>query len=487
MNKGEKRNFKLLAGLMAGDKKYIELFDLIDRQNAYDETKLAKSDLYGGQLSVAKNYLFRFLLKSLVHYNSDPVAEMNQFKEQARILISRNLLSQARKALRKAFKIAEKLEAFETMHELLNLEMKIFLREPDKWTGRIVSAEKARELKKKWLEQIKNLNDFQFLAAKLEGSQKAKSPILYKTDPPQWKEIANHPLLDSAENAISQRAAIYFHSLKGKIFLYDKGWDGALMHFQAVVDIFAQNPALLKSRLSEYLAVSWQIVACFSGMGQVENALEQLEKFRNIKEVFPQARSEIQQLDYIFQLTVAVHNGPAERGLDLVSEVQKEIERSGERMKDSRILAMYYLMAYLHFLVGEHSKCLRFLQSFFEMPKNSFHKGFQLWARLLRLMLYFEMGDYLVLGNEAENVQRMISKYFSGAHISELIVKGLRKMAKEVGTKPDVELAKGVLAEFRAEKQAYSFSNDLSVLDFDLWLRSLLEKKPMEDLRKDSK
>ena len=71
LSRGEKRNFKLLTQLTSGDKKYIQLFDAIDKESDYDESKIIKDlkdDDFTRQFSVAKNYLYNSILKSLAYF-----------------------------------------------------------------------------------------------------------------------------------------------------------------------------------------------------------------------------------------------------------------------------------------------------------------------------------------------------------------------------------------------------------------------------------
>ena len=57
LTKSEKRQFKIYTSLQAGNKMYIKLFDLIEKQMQYDEKEL-KSELKIKAFPVAKIYLY---------------------------------------------------------------------------------------------------------------------------------------------------------------------------------------------------------------------------------------------------------------------------------------------------------------------------------------------------------------------------------------------------------------------------------------------
>ena len=105
LGKGDRRNFKLFAQLQDGDKQYIKLFDAIDKQVEYDEDRLLKQfegEKFTNQFSVAKNYLYNYILKTLHIFRKDAKTELNALLHQVQILMSKNLFEQAQKLLRKS-------------------------------------------------------------------------------------------------------------------------------------------------------------------------------------------------------------------------------------------------------------------------------------------------------------------------------------------------------------------------------------------------
>lgn len=482
LNKGEKRNFKLLAGLMAGDKKYIELFDLIDKQVTYDETKLSKSDLYGGQLSVAKNYLFRFLLKSLLYYNSDPISEMIQLKEQARILTSRDLLSQAQKALRKALQIADKLEAFESIHEMLDRQMELALRKLE--TKNIsqkmleIHAFKAATLKK-----MENLNAYLVLHGRLALLLNSKSRALQLEEPSELTRVKAHPLLKSAETAQSIRAKIEFFTIKRKLASYNGEWERALGFCKQAVQLYESNPPLMKINVRGYFSEVSHLVACYSGMGRHKEADQSLSNFKRLEKEHPQARSEFFQIYFVLELGLAIHLGKPQRGLELVPRIKKVLKKSRDRMPLSRVLLLHYLPAYLHFMVGNLSEALNSLNAFLAEPKTDSHINFQALARLLRLLVFFEMRDYAVLESELGNVQRFLAKHLPQYPYAEYILRAMRKLLKGVGAAPMEALLTETLEEFLKKVDRGIVLKGTDMLDFQLWLRSKLAKQSMAKMK----
>ena len=64
--------------VIGSQNKYIKIFDAIDKQKVYDEKEIIrkfKGEPTLNNFAVAKNYLFKFILKSLESYNTNVKSE----------------------------------------------------------------------------------------------------------------------------------------------------------------------------------------------------------------------------------------------------------------------------------------------------------------------------------------------------------------------------------------------------------------------------
>ena len=123
LTKSEKGYFKKINSIhIRGEKNnYMRLFEAIDRQEAFDEHKIIlqfKGDAFTNQLSVAKNYLYNLILKSLEQYYSSINSELRSLLNQIEILFNKKLFKQAEKILERAKKTAQK---YENIHYTLQL------------------------------------------------------------------------------------------------------------------------------------------------------------------------------------------------------------------------------------------------------------------------------------------------------------------------------------------------------------------------------
>ena len=98
------------------------------------------------QISVAKNYLYNTILKSLKSYRqiSSKRDEVKNLLEDVSVLFDKRLFAQANKLLRRCRKLTENYEMFSEIMQILIWELKIVVMEKtyEKKTDEIINREK---------------------------------------------------------------------------------------------------------------------------------------------------------------------------------------------------------------------------------------------------------------------------------------------------------------------------------------------------------
>lgn len=128
LSKGEKRFFKLYASRLSnsGDKKFIVLFDAIEKQKVYDEDKILEKhkQLNPVQFSNLKSHLYYQLLKSTKLCNSSNLEniKITELLDYARILYNKCLYKECVKMIDKAKAMAMENDRSVLLLEILELE-----------------------------------------------------------------------------------------------------------------------------------------------------------------------------------------------------------------------------------------------------------------------------------------------------------------------------------------------------------------------------
>ena len=129
----EKRYFTLFAQRQVQQRNtnYLKLFDAVNNMEVYDETVLLKKfrkENFVKQFSVAKNYLFTMLLKSMQEYNEENFIEWkirNMFL-QVKILAGKGLDADAARHIKKTKELAMQYEYYYVIMDVLHIEKYLF-------------------------------------------------------------------------------------------------------------------------------------------------------------------------------------------------------------------------------------------------------------------------------------------------------------------------------------------------------------------------
>ncbi len=475
LNKGEKRAFKKLAGCKSGEKKYIDLFDQIDRLDLYDEDKLRRKVTDGTGFSSSKNYLFRSLLRSLAYWDSNPHTELSRLLDQARVLMAKDLYHQALKVLRKGARLARKLEAYSVLHNFLDQQMKLLPRIPQVRSLGPRMAE-LHAAKREARELLQNLDEYAFLWHRCQLLMNTRNRVRRPEDRRELEDILSHPLLQNPTSARSTRARIHFLTVHRMMASY-QNLPGQAQHFsQQLIDIYRENDGLLLEGLQNfYSELTNQCIYTIRNQNY-PRVWELIDEFKSFREIFPQGKVEHFQSFSLLVLGYSLRTGDLDRALEVVDQIELDIRNFREQLTFPQLFILQYYLAQLFFLAGQYSDCLRCINSLLAEPKSDYRIDLQGYCRVLRLMVYFELENYLACESDLPNVQRFLERNNSYQKFETVIFKILRYMIKKAGLYSDKVIFTNSLDKFKHELAGSNNDKTDKYLNFGIWLESKARK-----------
>ena len=125
LSEADKKYFRQYAALQGGNANYLKLFNYIDSLDNYTDEKIKtafKGEAFIKQLSVAKNYLNEVILRTFRLSAETETAEtaLQLLMLDIRFLMSKRCLSQVKKMLKRAQKLAEEQENFIILINILD-------------------------------------------------------------------------------------------------------------------------------------------------------------------------------------------------------------------------------------------------------------------------------------------------------------------------------------------------------------------------------
>jgi hypothetical protein len=412
LTRGEKRNFHILAQLTAGDKKYLQLFDVIDNLEEYDELKILKKfkhdEKFEKQFAYNKNYLYNSILNSLAYFHKGIDAEYSSIILHVRILLEKNLYFQAKKLLNKAKESVLSRERFEELLRLLSVEVEII-----KSTENIkLLPDMIREIEfaeRLAIEKIANLVGYQRLERQTFILQQARHVARKEDDLQEVSSLLAHPLLQDESQALSIRARIFYNEVHRRLGFYKGEHDVASKYASRVIELYDAAPAILEE---DKLVYHKQIVYAAHHKLWTEGydvVMPLLEKIKSVKINTPQERISRFDKYYLYSMGLRVTMAD-EVSPEYLKEFTEEVETLENDLAVATRLNAAYITAHYYMVMEEYSKALVWINKFLNHPRTNLRTDLQSCMRLMNLLTHFELGNYDLIEYNLKSTYRFIYK-----------------------------------------------------------------------------
>lgn len=472
MTKGDRRNFKLFAQLQEGDKKYIQLFDAIEKQEEYDERLLLQQfegERFTNQFSVAKNYLYRYILKTLHVFQKDPYSDLMTLVHQVRILMSKNLYEQAHKLLRKAIHQAEAVESFTSLLELYQMEREIY-HFSQKMGEYSVFVKDIQDKEKEAQQKLINLSSYIHIQDQTKLIIKRIREAKGKKGAAPFQEIWDNPLIQSDQSAISIRAKIKRLSLMEECAANEGRYAESLKHSIAIVELFEQNEAIRETDNLLYLLELSNLSIHYYQNKLTDKAFATLDKLRNA--TFISQQEEIRLFEKTAQITLvmAIEQGNMEEGKKAAQNIEETLQNLDGKIRKSAEMVLYFNLTYFWLMAGNYSEGLRWSNRFLNEPRQELQGDQTSMARVLNAILHYELGHYDLLEYTIKSAFRFIYKHdrlFKFETLALRTIKRLTEATEESGKREILLEAEKELKEVVKDPYELRSSN---MFDFGSWL-----------------
>lgn len=412
LTRGEKRNFRMLAQLTSGDKKYLQLFDVFDLMEDYDESKVLKKfrkdPSFEKQFAYNKNYLYNSILNALTYFRKGSDAERSSLTLQVRILLEKNLYSHAQKLLRKAKEKNQEQEKFEDLLPLFKLEIEI-LRRTEATELLPESFRKIEFEEKVTLDKILNLREYRHLELQTYILLVTRHVARKQEELASVDKFLENPLLQDESEALSKRGRILYNELRRRVAFFKGDWATAIQFGERAIEIYDANPALIEEERILYLRQIAHLAHHNTLLHGLERSLPWVIKMRDTEATTAQERVFKFERYYLFALSYLQDTG--QRGSEgFLKEFDQELAHLENEIAISTRLYVAYLRAQYHFVLAEYSEALKWINRCINHPRTNIRSDLQSSARLLNLLVHYELGNHEVIEYSLKSAYRFIYK-----------------------------------------------------------------------------
>lgn len=403
LTKSEKRQFKLYVGRLGvnADSKFLNLFNLLDKANTYDEPAIIKTGIVKKkQLANVKAHLYKQILISLKLSPSHQNIR-SQIREQldfASILYHKGLYKQSLKILEKAKELAIQHEEKNLAYEIVELEKII----ESQYITRSIST-RADELTL----QAKELSELNVITSKLSNlSLQLYSMILksgYVKNEEEGRKVTAYfndrlPQFHISQIGFREKLWLYNASLWHSFLLQD--FLNCYRYASKWVQLYYDNPHMISLNPVFFLKGNNYLLEALFFIGNKPRFMEQLHILEGQLEGpdFPKDEN-VEALAFLYlnfhRINQHFIDGSFDEGLNLIPRIENKLKKFNSRLDEHHKMIFYYKFASLQFGAGNNKACIFYLDKIISNKSLSMREDLQCFARVLNLVAHYEAGlDY---------------------------------------------------------------------------------------------
>ncbi|MEO5644486.1 MAG: hypothetical protein ABIQ40_02180 [Bacteroidia bacterium] len=480
LDKNEKRYVALFlaSGVYKNNKNSLELFKAISKQKKFDEEAIKKqfAKSFSKRLSAEKSKLFDLVLESMIflYRDSMPERRVNRNRLRSWFLFQKGLRPLGWKYFDKAKAIAEQYEFFPHLLAMAYIE---------NHETRLSNAGDLLFTKGKYhkrdqdiLQAINNDLILHTLFTELIELQK-QTGTNKKSIEARIGQIISHPLVRSKKltvfSSTMSRLDILgiYHAIKNN-------------YRQACICFGEQAEAIEKAKIpidqnyTRYLnALSNQLMhaALSRQYDMIPPLAQKLKKVSDkIRDYFSYDTSYNDFVGiHLYELVSWKNQADAKAGQALLTRLEKDFYQYRPVMRDTLVIGFLFLFGTYHFYLGNLKKALHYFNDFVDSTDPATGENFQCMARMVKLLLHYDLGHYDLLPSLTQSTMRLLKKNdWYGSFEKELLLFCQRSAEGE--NKTALNLFYAATKKHAPAQYGYGAWSDF---DFNAWAESHLKNK----------
>jgi len=489
LNKAEKRHFKIYAKRNFSKKtlKFVQLFDIIDKMEEYNEQPITQKipGLSSSVFSNLKAHLYEQLLISLRllnHTNSHiRTAELISF---AYVLLQKGLYMQSLTQLARAKKIAEQNQQDMLLLEIVEFEKRIesrritrsYKQRADNLTSSSKELRESLHGDSEWSDFALMLYDFYLKAGHIKNEkeyEKVKA-FFYAKKPKERLRLSFYGSISRQKSYVwyyyitQEFAMCYKHALK---------W---INKFEEAPHFKQFDPELYMKGLHNALSVLYY-----------SNSLKRFRKLYNTLSLFIEQNKDNFSIDVstqalIIQETAHLNlfflEGRFTAGAKEAKLIEERFNSLQGNVDKHRTMVFRYKIACLMFGSGNYEESISYINKIINEPiTSSLREDVQGFARILNLLVHFELGNDELLISQIRSTYRFLLKLEDLQKVQKEVLWFLKRLTNtdRSNLKPHfIKLKKRLelIAKDKYELRPFLY------LDLISWLESKIENERLEDI-----
>jgi hypothetical protein len=412
LSKTEKRYFKLYSKFQHGDKNYLKLFDVIDKQMNYDEKKINQKFITKNKvtnLPAIKKYLFDQIIASIKSYGAykDLDSDHTDLIESYKVLQYKGLHGQSGRLLKKIKSITLQDEAFIRHFYVLLLE---YLREMFNTDDSNVNIVKQILEEKQHVFNI--IENYTLVGDPFSYQRLYLRKKLYCRTKQEKDELTKlmMPVLKTKETDMMSRTALGLRNMGLCDYYMAIGKPRKAFEISKTYLEVRKNAGgadkIDSGILTEHLQHLWLCVRS----GIYEGFEENISKFKALIDPIRNQQKFTLGYERWYNYSFIYYNrcGQFTKAIEFVDSEKKTMTRISNDFSIKAKIMLWYFTAYNHYAMKDYKAALKMIQKVMnttneEMEEFSF-------AKLLMMFIHYDLKNYELLEYQVRSYYRLMQK-----------------------------------------------------------------------------
>ena len=494
LSKSEKRFFKLYVSRLGdiADKKFIILFDAIEKQNEYDEAKILHREktLSPSQLPNLKSHLYFQLLKSLRLGNSNSLNSIKLLEliDYSRLLYSKCLYKECVKMIDKAKKMAITNDQSIFLLEILEIEKLVISKTLD--VGNEERVDNIIDETVKVTQSIQNINIFSNLSLKLDSLYNQLGFVRDKEGLEKVTYFFNNSFPKYDLKNLSFQEKLYLYKSYVGFYFFTQNFKQGYLYANKLVNLFEEQPEMKLLKPEMCIKSLNSLLAAQNKLYKYNEFSETLKKLVAIKREKKIILNENLNLNlfkaiYIHEINRHFMLGEFKSGTRIVAALEKELHKIITKLDKHSILLLYYKIACLYVGSGNYRAALTWLNKIINEREIALREDLHSFARIMSLICHFELGNDDLVESYIKSTYRFFIKNGDLSLYQKHILDFLKRLLMEREIK-NVKKRLAILKEQMEALQNNKFEKR-AFLYFDIisWLESKITNRPVQIIIKE--
>jgi len=317
--------------------------------------------------------------------------------------------------LQAAIEEARFLEDFELLVKLLTVEMEIqpFVQTSQRDMELIASdSYLARE---RWL----NFGQYLNITTQIYKRQLKKDPTVHSSEKRYYANLLDNPILQRITQALSKKAMMQHHLLKGILNRFIDNADEAFKYYGQLLQLYHQNPHLQRADANTYFSSFNNFIETAITLHKYDEALEAIKKFKNTDARYYQAA-------YIAAISheIDINNRLLhfEANLPLIKGVQDYLKKYKKIANTLFSISLFGHMIYTYYGLQQFDKALYWAERLLNEHAPNNYISVHLDAYIFRLIIAIDTGNYKYWQQYLRDADQYLSEHGQKLRYAVLLI-----------------------------------------------------------------